>query len=386
MKGKRTVLYCTHLRPSGLDVLEHNSPMYSRFQQLRGRGLDLVLLGRSETGRVEKRVSGNLRICYADLKSSGRDLAAAVRDMFPECGQIPLVVARELPTARYALRVARALQCSAYYESLETWTGYHVRDGKRVFPDYYRWYLREKLVIRRFRRIIAHSFPARDYLKRLYRLKDDQIGVVYSALPVPEGDGSFASLSSVGPSDRLIVCSGGFSPLRGLEELVACFAFVPEGYKLLLAGDGPLKGKLEQMVRDKNLQGRVLFQGNVPVDQYYQLIKKADIGIDFRNNSLLNYDLNMTCRAIDYINCGVPVISGVTQCFRDIEKRLGVVKCMSPGLSPQQQGQQIARYADEFLDNPEQTRQRLQHAMDTEFSFEVNARKIGGWLSEDGIA
>jgi len=385
MASKKTVLYCRNLKPSQLHVLSLSSPMHSRYLQLKSVGLDMLVVGICQENQTTDETVRGMGACFVHQKSSGSDIVAHVRRAFPQCGPIPLVIARDLLSTRCSLRVANALECPAYYESLETWTGYHVVDGKRRFRDYYRTYLRERLVVRRFRRMIVHSFPAMAYQRRLYGLSEDRIGVTYSALPVPEGDGSFPLLDSVAADDRLIVCSGALAPGRGLEELVTCFAHMPEGYKLLLAGEGALKGPLEQIVAENHLQDKVLFHGNVPVTEYYKLLKKADIGIDFRSDSTLNYDLAMSCRVIDYINCGVPVICSPTQGFRDLEARLGVVKCMSRDLSPQQQAAQIVRYANELLDDKEATVRKLEHAMETEFSLEANTRKFTGWLSDDGV-
>ncbi len=381
----KTVLYCRNMNPSRVGVLNLSSPTYSRCLQLKNAGLDIVFVGMCDEDRTMKETVRGMRACFVNQKASGEHLVAQIRKAFPDCGPIPLVIARDLPSARASLRVAKTLKCPAYYESLETWTGYHVVDGKHVFPDYYRTYLRERLVVRRFRRMIVHSFPAMAYQRRLYGLDEDHIGVMYSALPIPEDDGSFPIFDSVDPNDRVIVCSGGLAPRRGLEELVTCFAYMPDGYKLLLAGEGTLKSKLEQIVAEKRIENKVLFQGNVPVTEYYKLLKKADIGIDFRSDSTLNYDLAMSCRVIDYINCGIPVICSSTQAFRDTEKRLGVIKCLSQGLSPRQQAEQIMRCADHLLHDKVLMSEHLQNARDMEFSFDLYDRKFASWLADDGI-
>ena len=81
----------------------------------------------------------------------------------------------------------------------------------------------------------------------------------------------------------------------------------------------------------------------------------------------------------------MPVIASATRSFRQIEERLGVIKCLSQGLGLRQQARQIVRYTDEFFRDRSLTTQRLEHAMDTQFSFEVNKRRFVSWLSEDGI-
>lgn len=385
MNGDRTVLYCRNLGPSQRGVLNLSSPMYSRCLQLNDAGLDALIVGFCDTDRCATETVRDLRVCFVNRRLSGRRMISEIRGAFPECGSIPLVIARDLPSARSSLRVARALGCPAYYDSLETWTGYQVVNGRRAFPDYYRTYLQERRVVRQFKRMVVHSFPAMDYQARLYGLQSDRIGVTYSALPVPDGEGTFPVLGSIGPSDRLLLCSGSLAPRRGLEALVECFAFMPDNYKLLLAGEGPLKGALERRVVERDLHDKVLFQGNVPVTEYYRLIKRADVGIDLRSDSTLNYDLAVSCRVVDYINCGLPVAGSTTRSFRDIEDRLGVIKCLSSGLDPRRRAEEIVRCVDEFLGDTALTARHLQHAMDTEFSYEVNARRFASWLSEDGI-
>ena len=66
------------------------------------------------------------------------------------------------------------------------------------------------------------------------------------------------------PDDLLLLYQGGLNPERGLEECIQAVAMLPKTFKLVLIGDGRLKGYLEELVNHLQLEDRVFFFGQVP--------------------------------------------------------------------------------------------------------------------------
>jgi glycosyltransferase involved in cell wall biosynthesis len=70
--------------------------------------------------------------------------------------------------------------------------------------------------------------------------------------------------------ERLVISVGRLVYYKGFEYLIRAMADVPG--KLLIVGDGPLRGRLEALARELNIAGRVVFTGemqNTEVIPYY---------------------------------------------------------------------------------------------------------------------
>jgi glycogen(starch) synthase len=78
----------------------------------------------------------------------------------------------------------------------------------------------------------------------------------------------------------LLLCLGRLAPEKGLDLALSAFARLADrrpGVRLLLAGDGPLRGQLEQQVSALGLQDRVELLGWVPPDDVPRLINSATL-------------------------------------------------------------------------------------------------------------
>ena len=66
------------------------------------------------------------------------------------------------------------------------------------------------------------------------------------------------------PRDRVISCIAGLRPEKGHEFLVEAFAALSGAPWLLLAGDGPERRRITELVRHHGVEDRVCFLGEVP--------------------------------------------------------------------------------------------------------------------------
>lgn len=69
-------------------------------------------------------------------------------------------------------------------------------------------------------------------------------------------------LDGVGP---ILVCAGSLEPWKGFADLIRAMALLPEGFgaRLLILGDGSLRGELHALVDELGLQARVKLAGYV---------------------------------------------------------------------------------------------------------------------------
>ena len=104
---------------------------------------------------------------------------------------------------------------------------------------------------------------------------------------------------------------GGLRPWHGVEALPAMLErLVPDhpGARLVIAGDGPLRGALEQDVRRRGLAGSTVFTGSLPHGEVAPLVREFDVALapyprpehDFYFSPL---------KLFEYMACGVPVVA-----------------------------------------------------------------------------
>ena len=77
---------------------------------------------------------------------------------------------------------------------------------------------------------------------------------------------------------KYILALSRLSPEKGLDSLIKAFLGVSrQDTTLLIVGDGPLKSKLEEMVKDLGISKKVLFFGAVPHEETVKWYNAADV-------------------------------------------------------------------------------------------------------------
>lgn len=116
-------------------------------------------------------------------------------------------------------------------------------------------------------------------------------------------------------SNCIIGFLGTFQPWYGLENLIKAFALVvqkaPQA-RLLMVGDGLVRGELEQQVQDAGLQDSVLFTGYVPHEEVPRYLGCFDVAvaafreldIDFCGSPIKLFEYMAAGRAIVASNIG----------------------------------------------------------------------------------
>lgn len=66
-------------------------------------------------------------------------------------------------------------------------------------------------------------------------------------------------------------------PGKGVEEVIEALAFLPEEFQLIVAGDGSIREKLMDRVKQLGLEGRVNFTGWVTGEEKQYLFEQADV-------------------------------------------------------------------------------------------------------------
>ena len=104
---------------------------------------------------------------------------------------------------------------------------------------------------------------------------------------------------------------GGLRPWHGagiLPELFGRLAARHRELRLVVAGDGPLRGQLEQWLNERGLRSRAVLTGQLPHEEIPGLIRQFDI-------ALAPYPQPEHCfyfsplKLFEYMACGVPVVA-----------------------------------------------------------------------------
>jgi glycosyltransferase involved in cell wall biosynthesis len=146
----------------------------------------------------------------------------------------------------------------------------------------------------------------------------------------------------LGLDGSTLVFAGRLGPQKALDTLLHALVDVPDA-ALVVAGDGPERGPLEELVRTLELDGRVSFLGAVPRERVLRLFGAADASV------LSSAWENFPHTVVEALAVGCPVIAtsvgGVPEVVRDGENGLLV----APG-DPRALADAIARLlSDEAL-------------------------------------
>ena len=111
------------------------------------------------------------------------------------------------------------------------------------------------------------------------------------------------------PSDeKILLYQGGIQAGRGLENLVKAIPLIKEG-TLVFIGDGRIKPKLESMVKEMRLEGRVKFLPKVPLADLPKYTKNAYLGFQVLNNTNFNHYSASSNKLFEYMMSEVPVVA-----------------------------------------------------------------------------
>ncbi len=133
----------------------------------------------------------------------------------------------------------------------------------------------QKWLIRRAD-VIVGTTPV--YIKSSPWLQDFQKKCTFVPIgidPLPEGNP--ARIKSRYPCEVMILSVGRLVPYKGYSYLVDAAAFLPEGWKVVIGGDGPLRAKLQEQIQVKGLVGKVELAGYLPQEDIPSWFEACDV-------------------------------------------------------------------------------------------------------------
>jgi glycosyltransferase involved in cell wall biosynthesis len=107
----------------------------------------------------------------------------------------------------------------------------------------------------------------------------------------------------------LIFQGAGINESRGAEELVLSMIFLDAHYHLLIIGGGDVFPKLEKMIEQYQLQGKITLIPKLPFALLSRITGKAQLGISIDKSSVLNHKYSLPNKLFEYLHAAVPVLA-----------------------------------------------------------------------------
>lgn len=140
-----------------------------------------------------------------------------------------------------------------------------------------------------------------------------------------------AAQKQLGLEGRFVVTVARLTPWKGVDALIRCVPGLPEGWRLLVVGDGPERARLEEQARAAALTQRVIFTGEVAQDRVPAYLRASDVFALFTGYEGLSHVL------LEAQLAGLPTVAtrkgGNPEVIRDGENGLLVEYGDEKGLS-----------------------------------------------------
>lgn len=236
----------------------------------------------------------------------------------------------------------------------------------------------ERWILSRADAVVAVSEPLREYAISL-GAQPERIHVLPNGVD-PElfhPDGATHLEDSRDPGGGPVLgFVGGLRPWHGVEVLPALLDRLAERYpgiRLVIVGDGPLRGELERDARERGLERSIVFTGALPHEEIPALIRRFDVALapyprpkhDFYFSPL---------KVFEYMACGAPVVAAGLGQIPDIV-RDGETGLLYP---PDEPGALLAA-CERLLDDPN-LRKSLGRAAAKEihahYTWDRNAQRV----------
>lgn len=133
----------------------------------------------------------------------------------------------------------------------------------------HKWYFRiiEKNIYASFDHIISISKETQDaLLKWLGKKANSSFSIIENGIDLEKYQNAKAYekkelYPEYNEADTLIGVVGSFTPQKNHKMMIEAMTLLPEKFKLLLVGEGPLLIDIKKLVKDKNLDSRIAFLG-----------------------------------------------------------------------------------------------------------------------------
>lgn len=150
---------------------------------------------------------------------------------------------------------------------------------------------------------IKYAYTVCDSIAKVYRQKYGTDFKVVRNLPRSRK----LALKKTENETKIVLYQGAVNVARGLKQAILAMKYL-DGVEFVIAGDGDIKTKLEELVKAEKLENKVRFTGRLPLEKLEELTIQADLGLSIEEDFGLNYRFTLPNKLFDYIQAQVPVL------------------------------------------------------------------------------
>jgi len=182
-------------------------------------------------------------------------------------------------------------------------------DHGRAFPELRDRIFLDRIAVRFTDRVVAVGEPLRQYLLDTVKLPEKKVITIRNGIDTgrfqPRTDRNAVRTElGYGPMDVVVAIVARLAPVKNHKLLIESFGDLSKKYpnaRLLIIGDGPLRGELETLSRESSLLNRVLFTGDR--SDVERLLGAADIA------TLSSQSEGISLTLLEAMATGLPVVA-----------------------------------------------------------------------------
>ncbi|MCA9331943.1 glycosyltransferase family 4 protein [Candidatus Saccharibacteria bacterium] len=175
-----------------------------------------------------------------------------------------------------------------------------------------------KSILKSFDALTAVSEPAAQYVRSL---TDQSIKIIPNGVNLKK----YRPLRAGKPSDKTILYIGRLERRKGVNHLIDAFARLGDAdCRLLIAGNGPDREKLENQVRLRNL-GNVEFLGYVEESEKIRLLREASV---FCSPAIYGESFGIVL--LEAMACGTPTVAANNPGYVSVMQGRGLISLIEP--------------------------------------------------------
>jgi glycosyltransferase involved in cell wall biosynthesis len=170
------------------------------------------------------------------------------------------------------------------------------------------WRRLEKAFIRRAGRYIVVTQADGDFLQKRHNIKQPVVIKNVALKKELVRSTILRDRLAASPEEKIVLYIGALSDHRDLPTAIQAMERIP-GSRLVLAGDGPWRGRLAALSRSLGLEKRIDFLGHVPFKELHEMACSADMGIvpsGAVGQGFINTSPN---KFFEYVMAGLPMVA-----------------------------------------------------------------------------
>ena len=171
------------------------------------------------------------------------------------------------------------------------------------------WKTLERILLPRVKHFYTVSNGYADWFKKEYGSNPEVIRNVPHLQKLNDKENFiFFQLPQVPENHKIVLYQGALNMSRGLEFMIEAMKHV-DNCVFWIAGDGPKRDDLKELVQKNNLSDKIFFLGNVPPKVLKTITPLAEVGISLEQDLGISYKYALPNKVFDYFQARIPILS-----------------------------------------------------------------------------